>query len=233
MKVQRLRVTFRRGEELKYITHLDLMRTWERMLRRAGLPLAYSEGFTPHPQISFAAALPVGVIGEREVVDLFLSERVSPEAFLNAAAKEAPPGLELLSAEEVGLSLPSLQSEMRWAEYEVEAPADGWTPDRAREAIERFLAAESIPWEHQREKETKRYDIRAVVQDLRLLDSPPGRIRLWMRLRHDQEVAGRAEQVAAALGLPEPERIVRTRLILAETSPARERWRRTGQYVES
>lgn len=232
MKVQRLRVTFRRGEELKYITHLDLMRAWERMLRRAGLPLAYSEGFTPHPQISFAAALPVGVIGEREVVDLFLSERVSPEAFLRAAAKEAPPGLELLSAEEVGLSLPSLQSEMRWAEYEVEAPADGWTPDRAREAIERFLAAESIPWEHQREKETKRYDIRAVVQDLRLLDSPPGRIRVWMRLRHDQEVAGRAEQVAAALGLPEPDRIVRTRLILAETSPARDRWRRTGQYVE-
>jgi radical SAM-linked protein len=233
MKVQRLRVTFRRGEELKYITHLDLMRTWERMLRRAELPLAYSEGFTPHPQISFAAALPVGVIGEREVVDLFLSERVSPAAFLEAAAKEAPPGLELLSAEEVGLSLPSLQSEMRWAEYEVETPANGNTPEHVREAVERFLAADSIPWEHQREKETKRYDIRAVVQDLRLLDSPPGRIRVWMRLRHDQEVAGRAEQVAAALGLPEPDRIVRTRLILAETSPARDRWRRAGQYVES
>ncbi len=233
MKVQRLRVTYRRGEELRYITHLDLMRTWERMLRRAALPLAYSEGFTPHPQLSFAAALPVGVIGEREVVDVFLSERVSPSAFLKAAAAQAPPGLELLSVEEVGLGLPSLQSEMRWAEYEVEVPTDGCTPEGVREAIERFLAAESIPWEHQREKETKRYDIRAVVQDLRLLDGPPGRIRLWMRLRHDQEVAGRAEQVVAALGLPEPERIVRTRLILAETSPARERWRRAGRYVDS
>ncbi|HXF50211.1 MAG TPA: TIGR03936 family radical SAM-associated protein [Dehalococcoidia bacterium] len=233
MKVQRLRVTFRRGEELKYITHLDLMRAWERMLRRAELPLAYSEGFTPHPQISFAAALPVGVIGEREIADVYLSERVAPERFLEAARTQAPPGLELLAAEEVGLGLPSLQSEMRWAEYEVETPADGWTPERAREAVERFLAAESIPWEHQREKETKRYDIRAMVQDLRVLESPPGRIRIWMRLRHDQEVAGRAEQVAAALGLPEPERIVRTRLALAETSPARERWRRAGQYVES
>lgn len=233
MKVQRLRVTFRRGEELKYITHLDLMRTWERVLRRAEIPLAYSEGFTPHPQLSFAAALPVGVVGEREVVDVFLSERVSPAAFMKAAAAQAPPGLEILSVEEVGLGLPSLQSEMRWAEYEVEMPSDGRTPEEAREAIERFLAAESIPWEHQREKQTKRYDIRAVVQDLRLLDSPPGRIRLWMRLRHDQEVAGRAEQVAAALGLPEPERIVRTRLVLAETSPARDRWRRTGQYIDA
>lgn len=232
MKVQRLRVTFRRGEALKYITHLDMMRTWERMLRRAGLPLAYSEGFTPHPQLAFAAALPVGVIGEEEIVDVYLSERVSPSSFLRAASREAPEGLELRSCEEVGLGLPSLQSAMRWAEYEIEVPANGRTPAAVRAAVDRFLASESIPWEHQREKETRRYDIRAVVQDMRVVDGAPGKRRLWMRLRHDQQVTGRAEQVAAALGLPEPERVVRTRLVLAETSPARERWRRAGRYVE-
>ncbi len=232
MKAQRLRVKFKRGEALKYITHLDLMRTWERMLRRAGLPLAYSEGHTPHPQLSFAAALPVGVIGEAEVVDVFLSERTPPERFLKAAAREAPPGLDLLLVEEVGLGLPSLQSEMRWAEYEVEMAAGETGRSELAEAIARFLAADSIQWEHAREKGTRRYDIRALVQDMHLLPDRDRRVRVWMRLRHDQEQTGRAEQVAAALGLPEPERIVRTKLVMAGTSPARERWRRAGQYVE-
>lgn len=58
MKVQRLRITFARGDEMKYITHLDMMRFWERALRRAGLPVAYSEGFSPHPQIAIAAPSP-------------------------------------------------------------------------------------------------------------------------------------------------------------------------------
>ena len=59
MKVQRLRVTFTRGEQVKYITHLDLMRFWERALRRAEIPVAYSEGFSPHPQLALAAPLAV------------------------------------------------------------------------------------------------------------------------------------------------------------------------------
>ncbi len=57
MKAQRLRVTFSRGDELRFITHLDVMRFWERALRRANLPVAYSEGFSPHAQISLAAPL--------------------------------------------------------------------------------------------------------------------------------------------------------------------------------
>ena len=71
-KLQRLRVTFTRGEEMKYITHLDLMRFWERALRRAELPVAYSEGFSPHAQIALAAPLPVGTTSDCELMDVFM-----------------------------------------------------------------------------------------------------------------------------------------------------------------
>jgi len=67
---QRLRITFTKGENLRYISHLDLARTWERVLRRAGIPVLYSRGYHPHPKIVFAAALPVGCTGAAEVMDV-------------------------------------------------------------------------------------------------------------------------------------------------------------------
>src|SRR4030042_1136628 len=81
--MQRLRLKFSRGQELKFLSHLDLMRLWERALRRAGLPLAYSEGFTPHPQIALAAPLLVGVTSDAELMDVSLSRWVSPQSFLS------------------------------------------------------------------------------------------------------------------------------------------------------
>ncbi|MGH2634098.1 MAG: TIGR03936 family radical SAM-associated protein, partial [Tepidiformaceae bacterium] len=69
MSTQRFRVWFRKGERVRYISHLDVLRAWERAIRRTGLPLSYSQGFTPHPKIAFASPLPLGFIGECEVMD--------------------------------------------------------------------------------------------------------------------------------------------------------------------
>lgn len=120
MKVQRLRVTFGRGEELKYITHLDLMRFFERALRRANLPVAYSEGFSPHAQLSLAAPLPVGTTSDAELMDVFLEERLAPKTLLAQLAKQTPAGITLRGAEEVAVGLPALQAEVRFADYEVD-----------------------------------------------------------------------------------------------------------------
>jgi len=75
--MQRLRIKFSRGEEIKYISHLDLMRCWERALKRADVPLMYSEGFSPHPRISLAAPLALGVTSEAELMDITVSRWVS------------------------------------------------------------------------------------------------------------------------------------------------------------
>ncbi|PIW40369.1 MAG: hypothetical protein COW22_02130, partial [Chloroflexi bacterium CG15_BIG_FIL_POST_REV_8_21_14_020_46_15] len=78
--MQRLRVRFGRGEEVKFIAHLDIVRFWERAFRRAEIPLAYSQGFTPHPRISLAAPLPVGVTSEFELMDVWLKQWMPPKS---------------------------------------------------------------------------------------------------------------------------------------------------------
>jgi radical SAM-linked protein len=230
-KVQRLRVRFRRGAEAKYITHLDLMRFWERALRRAGATLAYSEGHTPHPRLSLAAPLAVGVTSSAELMDIFLTRRTALLDLAHSVSGQLPAGVEILEVAEVGLSLPSLQSEVRWARYRVEGPFDG-ASEEVRSAIDRFLAAESIPWQHMREKQVRKYDIRALVRDLRVDDAPGGSYALAMVLRCDNTATGRPEQVVAALGLPEPSVIPRQELVLAGTSLARQAWRRRGRFEQ-
>ena len=228
MKVQRLRVTFARGEEVKYITHLDLMRFWERALRRAAIPLAYSQGFSPSPRLALAVPLPVGVTSSGELMDVYLAQRITPQHFIKAVSRQVTPGIAVLEVREVGLGLPSLQSQVRWSEYQVDALTDR-SVDDVRRAVADFLASPSIPWQHQREREVRRYDLRPLVQDVLVEALEDGCCTLSMRLRTDSQASGRAEQVAAALGFPAPTRIHRRRLILEEVSPAVQSWRRHGQ----
>ena len=237
MKIQRLRITFSRGDETKYISHLDVMRFWERALRRAAIPVAYSEGFSPHAQISLAAPLAVGTTSEAELMDVFLAELMQPKQFITQLSAQIPPGIAVISAQEVGLALPSMQADVRFAEYDVDIEnkaADNAIPAvDAFDAVERFMAAETIPWEHKRENETRAYDIRAQVAELAAVDLTDGTgVRLKMRLKNDNTGSGRPEQIVAALGLPAPTRIHRTQIILEKPKTAREAFRKSAQYDE-
>ena len=227
MKVQRLRVTFARGDEMKYITHLDLMRYWERALRRAELPVFYSEGFSPHAQLSLAAPLAVGTTGEAELMDVFMAETVAPRTFIEQLTPQLSPGLSIRSVQEAGLTLPALQADVRFAEYEVDVPP---AADIAAN-VARFLEAETVPWEHKREDEVRSYDIRALVEHIEIIRADAGGACLRMRLKNDNTGSGRPEQIVAALGLPAPTRIHRTQLVLAGTSPSREAARKHGRYA--
>jgi len=204
------------------------MRFWERALRRAAIPLAYSQGFSPSPRLALAAPLPVGVTSSGELMDVYLAQRITPQHFIKAVSQQVPPGIAVLEVREVGLGLPSLQSQVRWSEYQVDVPTDR-SADDVRRAAADLLAAPSIPWQHQREKEVRRYDLRPLVQDVSVEALEDGCCTLGMRLRTDSQASGRAEQVAAALGFPAPTRIHRRRLILEEVSPAVQSWRRHGQ----
>jgi radical SAM-linked protein len=227
---QRLRVTFSRGEAVKEMTHLDLMRFWELALRQAGVPLAYSEGSRRTPRLSLAAPLPVGVTSSCDLMDVFLAERVAPSDFVGALSKQTVAGVEVVAAWEVGVALPSLQSLVRWAEYEVEVGLSGRSPAQVEAAIEEFLAADSLPWQHAREKRVRHYDLRPLVLGLWLEGADGDACRLGMRLKTNQKGAGRCEQVSAALGFPEaPSRIHRRRLYVDETSPSSQAYRRLGQ----
>jgi radical SAM-linked protein len=212
--MQRLRIKFRRGEEIKFISHLDIIRLWQRAFNRAGIEIAYSTGFTPHPRISLAAPLPLGVTSEAELMDIVINKGVAPQFFVSALNQQLPPGLQVDKVFPISADLPSLQSQISQAEYKVDleiatGPADIQT------ALNNLLALEHLPWEHQRDTGPHQYDLRVLIDSLWKIEwqTPVGSI--GMRLQCNSRGSGRPEQVAAALGFSKrPQSIHRTQLIL-------------------
>jgi len=210
--MQRLRIRFSRGEEVKFISHLDIMRLWQRALHRAGMPLAYSEGFNPRPRISLAAPLPIGITSEAELMDIFCTRWVSPHFLTTAVSQQLPPGIEIQQVYPIALTMPSLQSQVRYAEYKVEVE----TEEKDIESkLTSLLSVKNLPWQHQRDTGTRSYDLRALIDDLWLINSHHPYCAIGMRLRCDSSGSGRPEQVTAALGFtPYPQSMHRTKLIL-------------------
>ncbi len=206
----RIRLTFTKQGALRYTGHLDLHKIWERSIRRAKLPLAYSQGFHPQPKINLAAALPLGFSSRAEVMDIWLNEDVQdvPAALKN----HVPPGLTILDANQVDDRAPSLQSQVVAAEYEVEITEAGFASGLT-EKIASVLESESIP----RVRRKKEYDLRPLIEELTLTPDPSPKGRgeiLSMRLTAREGATGRPEEVLAVLDIPlEATRIERTRLL--------------------
>lgn len=230
MSVQRVRVWFRKGERVRFISHLDVLRYWERAIRRAGLPLAYSQGFTPHPKITFAAPLPLGFVGESEIMDVALDERVDIDEFRERLAEETSDDIRLIEAREVPAAAPATQVSLRWAEYRV--TARGIPVDAARRAVEDFLARDSLEWTDRRGDKTRTIDLRAAVASVDVEPCGEDAFEVTMRLACSQELTARPEQVLAAImPVATAETFVRTGLVLSEPSVARDAWRRKGRYL--
>ncbi len=231
-RVQRLCLTYACDDAVKYISHLDLMRVWERVLRRAGVPVVYSEGFSPHPRIAMAAPLAVGVSSEAERIDIVLHTRVRIDEVERAIGDQLPAGMRVIAVEELAMGVPSLQSLVRAASYEVlvedARPLSAWEV-----VVAELLAQESIHWEHTRGEKIKRYDLRPLIHEIEVVATGDGQVELRMRLRSDESGSGRPEQVTRALGVAEePLRIHRTGLDLEMPSMARAAARAAGYEAE-
>ena len=107
---QRVRFTYEKGEAIKFISHQDESRLWERTLRRANLPLLYKRGFNPQPHIQFAAPLGLGMTGVRELLDVAFSPPVPLDELSMRIREKLPPGVRLLDATEVPFKTVSPQS---------------------------------------------------------------------------------------------------------------------------
>lgn len=213
-----MRVTYATDDSVKFVGHLDLARAWERAIRRARLPLAYSQGFHPQPRIQFAAALPVGTTGSAEVMDIYLTEDVAAEMVLLRLAAALPRGILASAAEEAPLEWPSLQSQLRGAAYHVEVETDQ-TPAAFTAVLEHFLVRTEAWRERRRGREMSRYDLRPLVQALEYR-SPCERGQAFVvRMRSEPGATGRADELVAELGFERaPRRICRTRLLFAADS---------------
>jgi radical SAM-linked protein len=192
---QRLRITFSKGENLRYISHLDLARTWERSLRRAGVPLLYSQGFNPRPKMVFASALSVGCTGGQEVMDILLNDPVPPKRLFHGLIPRLPPGLGVIDITPVHLQAPALPTQLRGAEYEGLVTVDE-SLKAARARCQALLDRSAIL----RERRGKAYDLRPLIKQLAVVGAGNGHILLWMHLSAGEAGTGRPDEVLAALG---------------------------------
>ncbi len=206
----RLEVRFSRGPEAKYVAHLDLMRAWERALRRAGIPLAYSQGFSPHTRLATAAPLPVGMTSQAEAMDLWLAEDMSPESFGRLLEPQLPDGLALTEVRPAPDAGPPLAARLRAAGYLVTVRGHD-LPGR----VERLLSAASLPWREERAGKVREYDLRPLVLGMQVRPAGAEEWHLQMRLAAGPAGTGRPQAVAAALAV-EAVAYHRTALVFAE-----------------
>ncbi len=210
---QRLRIRFTRDETLKYIGRLDMARTWQRIVRRANLPLAYSEGFNPQPRMSFAAALPVGCTSDHEEMDMVLSPPCGINEVKQQLDRALPPGMKVISIEEMPLKAPALQMQLIAAEFEITVEDEKVIGSLA-ERVAQFLAATDV----MRDRRGKVYNLRPLVQALAAEQGRGQAVVIRSRLQADAEGTGRPDELAMALGLdPATVKIKRTKLIFLDS----------------
>jgi hypothetical protein len=220
----KVRIRFTKGNELRLLSHHDLMRTFERMLRRADLPFRRSQGFNPRPRLVFALSLPLGIVGAEEIVELELGQELPVEAIEERLRRQAPPGLGIVSVRRID---PKASAQVQGLSYAVDVPAervvgpasrrssslqtgvppvlpsDPPPPADLRARIAEVLAAAECWWERARPPK-RRLDLRPWIRDLHLHEptAQPNRpYTLTMDLRLTPTGTARPEEVLGLLGL--------------------------------
>lgn len=166
--MQKLRVHYAKRGRLRFSSHRDFQRAFERALRRAGVPVAFSAGFSPHPKVSYAGAAPTGVASEAEYLEVSVTHRVDPEDLRAALDAALPPGLDVLEVVEAGPG--SLADRLEASVWEVRLP--GTTPEEARVGVAAFLQEPRVDVSRLTKGGVRTFDARAAV--LRLAVCPPG-----------------------------------------------------------
>ena len=176
-RAQRLRVRMGKEGEMALLSHLDVMRLFDRAVRRASIPLAFTGGYHPSPRIVPASALPLGVTSSGEIVDFELTRSMDVEEFRAQLAAQLPSEIPIYEIEEVNPKEPAAAVLLKKAEYRIEIATD--TNANWDDLIEQVLAKSEI-WVEQATKSGKTYplDIRDRLFELQLLESTPQKATL-------------------------------------------------------
>jgi len=211
----RYRLTFSKEFPVKYVAHLDMVKAWTRAFRRAGLPLAYSEGFNPQARIQVAASLPVGTMGAAELMDIYLTELLDAGDILRRVQHTLPWGFRLLAVQPVPADTPSLQASLVQADYTVTVETDLPRPELTTR-IEALLHAERLMQTRIRRGREERFDLRPLLHTLSVQERTDGHAVLTMRLAAGSRGNLRPDAVLEALGLGRAwKQIERTKLHFA------------------
>ena len=228
MKKLRLQIT--KGEEIRHISHLDYSRALERALRRAKLPVAYSEGFNPHMKFALASALALGVTSDAEYVDVEMMQEVPLVSLMERLKMQTPPGLKVLDGRYLEPGAPAPMAVINRSCYILTLPLDAATdPAAVQAALEKYNAAEQVLFCKSSPKGRREVDLKQyTLNQLRVLPVESGQSGngVWLQMTLDILITPggsiKPAEVAAVLaerfGLP--------------VAADRVRIHRTGLYVD-
>lgn len=207
----RYQMKFSKTKAMRFTGHLDLHTTLERTMRRANLPLVYSQGFNPRPKLSLASALPLGFTSEVEVAEFWLKEEIPVDEVARRLHSASPPGIVPHELRIITEDAPKLQNALSSAEFLItfrEVPPDLET------RVADLIAADSLPRERIRKGKKKTYDLRELILDAEVISSEDGEQQLRLHLRAEPGATGRPDEVLEVLGIdPLSPQIHRTKLI--------------------
>ncbi|MFE2596608.1 TIGR03936 family radical SAM-associated protein [Streptomyces sp. NPDC059396] len=214
--MQRIRLRYTKRGRLRFTSHRDFQRAFERALRRADVPMAYSAGFTPHPKVSYANAAPTGTGSEAEFLEIALAEARDPDRLRELLDESLPAGLDIIDAVEARTS--GLADRLTASVWELRL--DGVEAETAERAVAAFLAAESVEVERRTKNGLRTFDARSAVVALeagrpqadRPGDAPCAILRLVVRhatpaVRPDDVLSGL--RAVADLAPPVPAAVTR------------------------
>ena len=208
--MQRIRIVYSKGDELKFTGNLDMMKVWERTFRRAGLKIAYSQGFHPQPKIHQALPLPLGFTSQNDLLDFWLDSDESLGEISKKLERALQPGIMVQEYQVVPAALKPLQTLVTSAEYLVRLETESIHADLT-ERIEKLLRQN----ECLRERRGKQYDLRPLIESLQIDKDDTS--SLLMTLAARPGATGRPEEVLDALGIAMQDiEIMRTGMILSE-----------------
>jgi radical SAM-linked protein len=175
-----VRFRFTKLGRVRWTSHRDVARMWERAMRRARLPLAYTEGFSPRPKVSFGLALPTGCESLAEYLDVALREPVDPAGLAVRMSRLLPAGLDVSAVGTVPPESGSLQQEVTSCSWEIEVPTS--SSNELRAAAERVLGAQTLPLQRERKGRLEVDDLRPCVLALSDTATADGRPLLLAEL---------------------------------------------------
>jgi radical SAM-linked protein len=167
--VQRVRIRYAKRGRLRFTSHRDFARAFERALRRAEVPMAYSAGFTPHPKISYVGASPTGAASEAEFLEIGLTREVDLAALRAALDTALPEGLDVVEAVVAGPG--SLAERMEASAWRIELPGVGVAA--AQEAVQALLACDEVRVERLTKNGRREVDVRAAIVSMSISGAAP------------------------------------------------------------
>lgn len=175
--MSRIRVQMQKHGRCAFLSHLDTVRALERAIRRSGLRLAYSEGFHPHPKISFAAPLAVGVTSDAEVADIEFLDDVSPQEVVQELTEQLPFGLGISKAVAIEREAQSLMSRIVAACYVIDIDPGQIGPLGLEQGVEQILKRDSLVVRKEHKEITREIDVRPLILGLECVNGQSPRVR--------------------------------------------------------